>query len=65
MNRAELKHFGQPDEVREFPKGRVFGPADRDTRRANTVDTRFALASVSKIFHGRRGGTDLARRLLT
>ncbi len=23
MDKAELKHFGQPDEVREFPKGKV------------------------------------------
>ena len=23
MDTAELKHFGKPDEVREFPKGRV------------------------------------------
>ncbi len=23
MNKAELKHFGQPDDVREFPKGRL------------------------------------------
>jgi len=23
MNKAELKSFGQPDEVREFPKGRL------------------------------------------
>ena len=23
MNRAELKSFGEPDEVREFPKGRL------------------------------------------
>jgi hypothetical protein len=23
MNKAELKHFGKPEEVREFPKGRV------------------------------------------
>lgn len=23
MNKAEVKHFGKPDEVREFPKGRL------------------------------------------
>jgi len=23
MDKAELKHFGKPDEVREFPKGRL------------------------------------------
>jgi len=23
LDKAELKHFGQPDEVREFPKGKV------------------------------------------
>lgn len=23
MDKAKLKHFGKPDEVREFPKGRV------------------------------------------
>jgi hypothetical protein len=23
MNKAELKNFGKPDEVREFPKGRL------------------------------------------
>lgn len=29
---------------------RAFGLADRDARRANTMDTQFALASVSKMF---------------
>lgn len=23
MDKAELKHFGKPDEIREFPKGRL------------------------------------------